>query len=38
MGLEKDLPPGEGLVACFRPFIEPDLCAAMSLHVQAKEQ
>jgi hypothetical protein len=22
MGLEKDLPPGEGLVACFRPFIE----------------
>ena len=22
MGLEKDLPPGEGLVACLRPFIE----------------
>lgn len=22
MGLEKDLPPGEGLVVCFRPFIE----------------
>jgi hypothetical protein len=22
MGLEKDLPPGEQLVACFRPFIE----------------
>jgi hypothetical protein len=22
MGLEKDLPPGEKLVACFRPFIE----------------
>ena len=22
MGLEKDLPPGEALVACFRPFIE----------------
>ena len=22
MGLEKDLPPGEELVACFRPFIE----------------
>jgi hypothetical protein len=22
MGLEKDLPPGETLVACFRPFIE----------------
>ena len=22
MGLEKDLPPGEGLVICFRPFIE----------------
>jgi hypothetical protein len=22
MGWEKDLPPGEGLVACFRPFIE----------------
>src|SRR5580658_10205378 len=21
MGLEKDVPPGEGLVACFRPFI-----------------
>jgi hypothetical protein len=21
MGLEKDLPPGEALVACFRPFI-----------------
>jgi hypothetical protein len=22
MGLEKDLPPGEALVICFRPFIE----------------
>ena len=22
MGLEKDLPPGEALIACFRPFIE----------------
>jgi hypothetical protein len=22
MGLEKDLPPGEALVGCFRPFIE----------------
>ena len=22
MGLEKDLPPGEALVTCFRPFIE----------------
>ena len=22
MGLEKDLPPGEQLLACFRPFIE----------------
>jgi hypothetical protein len=22
MGLEKDLPPGETLVACFRPFLE----------------
>src|SRR3981189_1008301 len=22
MGLEKDLPPGEALVVCFRPFIE----------------
>ena len=22
MGLEKDLAPGEGLIACFRPFIE----------------
>jgi hypothetical protein len=22
MGLEKDLPPGEGLVACLRPFIQ----------------
>jgi hypothetical protein len=22
MGLEKDLPPGEKLVACFRPFLE----------------
>jgi hypothetical protein len=22
MGWEKDLPPGEGLVACFRPFLE----------------
>jgi hypothetical protein len=22
MGLEKDLPPGEALVSCFRPFIE----------------
>ena len=22
MGLEKDLPPGEALVACFRPFIK----------------
>ena len=22
MGMEKDLPPGENLVACFRPFLE----------------
>jgi hypothetical protein len=22
MGMEKDLPPGEQLVACFRPFLE----------------
>jgi hypothetical protein len=22
MGLDKDLPPGEKLVACFRPFLE----------------
>ena len=22
MGWEKDLPPGEGLIACFRPFLE----------------
>jgi hypothetical protein len=22
MGLEKDVPPGEGLVACFQPFLE----------------
>ncbi|MCI0420451.1 MAG: hypothetical protein L0312_14710 [Acidobacteria bacterium] len=22
MGMEKDLPPGEGLITCFRPFIE----------------
>ena len=22
MGMEKDLPPGEALVVCFRPFIE----------------
>ena len=22
MGMEKDLPPGEKLVACFRPFLE----------------
>jgi hypothetical protein len=22
MGLEKDVPPGEKLVACFRPFLE----------------
>jgi hypothetical protein len=22
MGLEKDLPPGEALIVCFRPFIE----------------
>ena len=22
MGLEKDLPPGEGLIVCYRPFIE----------------
>src|SRR5215472_4031597 len=27
MGLEKDVPPGEQLVACFRPFIE-DLVAS----------
>ena len=27
MGLEKDLPPGEQLVACFRPFLE---CLAAS--------
>jgi hypothetical protein len=27
MGWEKDLPPGEQLVACFRPFLE-DLVAS----------
>jgi hypothetical protein len=30
MGLEKDLPPGEQLVACFRPFIEHLACSSLS--------
>jgi hypothetical protein len=30
MGLEKDLPPGEQLVACFRPFIEHLVCSSLS--------
>ena len=30
MGMEKDLPPGEKLVACFRPFIEQLACSDLS--------
>jgi hypothetical protein len=30
MGLEKDLPPGEKLVACFRPFLEELVASALS--------
>ena len=40
MGWDKDLPPGEGLVACFRPFIE-HLVASESFpedHSQARRQ
>jgi hypothetical protein len=30
MGLEKDLPPGEKLVACFRPFLEEIVASDLS--------
>ena len=30
MGLEEDLPPGEQLVACFRPFLEELLASDLS--------
>jgi len=30
MGLEKDLPPGEKLVACLRPFLEHLVCSGLS--------
>src|SRR5947209_5299073 len=30
MGLEKDLPPGEELVACFRPFLKELLASDLS--------
>jgi hypothetical protein len=30
MGLEKDLPPGEKLVACFRPFLEYEVSSDLS--------
>ena len=30
MGLEKDLPPGEGLVACFRPFLQELIASDLS--------
>jgi hypothetical protein len=30
MGWEKDLPPGETLVACFRPFLEHLVCSELS--------
>jgi len=30
MGREKDLPPGEKLVACFRPFLEHLVCSDLS--------
>lgn len=30
MGLEKDLPPGEQLLACFRPFIEQLAASSLS--------
>ena len=36
MGLEKDLPPGEALVVCFRPFIEH--LAASSLSTKTVRQ
>ena len=31
MGLEKDLPPGEQLLACFRPFIEQLAASSLTL-------
>lgn len=30
MGLDKDLPPGEALIACFRPFIEHLVASGLS--------
>jgi len=30
MGWEKDLPPGEGLVACFRPFLQHVVASGLS--------
>src|SRR5947199_10642171 len=30
MGFEEDLPPGEKLVACFRPFVEHLACSDLS--------
>ena len=30
MGWEKDLPPGEKMVACFRPFLEALVCSDLS--------
>jgi hypothetical protein len=30
MGLEKDLPPGENLIACFRPFLETLVASELS--------
>ena len=30
MGFEKDLPPGEKLVACFRPFLEHLVASGLS--------
>ena len=30
MGMDKDLPPGEKLVACFRPFLEELVASALS--------
>ena len=30
MGMEKDLPPGEKLVACFRPFLEELVASELS--------
>jgi hypothetical protein len=36
MGLEKDLPPGEALLACFRPFLEHLAASSLSRKTMRK--